>query len=217
MRGSSLKRKNINWKDYKHCCLNLLHKRSFLINAIIGGLFYLPTSIFAVLWGVSFLRMQDSLPATQASLAITLLFLGWAIGSPIIGFFCGHFKFKRIVLIGAATLAMLLSICLLYTHQIADMVYFILFTLGLLSSFQVIVWDRLAASTETDNTGIAIALTNMIIMIIPVFFHLIVGALMDLHHTMIHEKLKHFYSLADYHFALIVIPLAFFSVVILQL
>lgn len=196
----------------------VLSNSKLLINAIIGGLFYLPTSIFAGLWGISFLQLQYHLSATQSSFAIMLLFLGWAIGAPVIGFFAAKYNRDRLLIMAGALIALICCLLLLYTETLTDtLIYFMLFIIGLASSFQVIVWNVFAKISiqKNQNDGLAIAVTNMIIMAIAALFHIVTGELMNhrYKHLFIAKNIN--YTISDYHLALSIIPLAFISVTLL--
>ncbi len=61
--------------------IQIVKNSQLVINAIVGGLFYLPTSVLAAVWGVSFMETHYQLSQPSAATGITFLFLGWAIGS----------------------------------------------------------------------------------------------------------------------------------------
>lgn len=211
-------RLNYSPRAYLQIVGRLFSDRKLLANAVIGGLFYLPTSIFAGLWGISFLNLQYKLTDEQGSLAIVLLFLGWAIGAPIVGYIAGRFHRDRLLIgLGALIAGIAIALVLYFPQEIKGDVYWLMFVFGLASSCQVVVWNVFARFGIESASGFAIAITNMIIMFLAAMFHMVVGLLMNFSEGAIHSKQQLIYSLADYHHALIIMPLAFILVIILAM
>jgi MFS family permease len=197
-----------NWMTALTC-------RPLIYNGIIGGMFYLPTSIFAGLWGITLLHVEYHLTSQQSSLAIMLLFLGWGIGSPLIGYIAPRYHNDRVIMLVGAIGGFLLSLVLLYLpHLIAPHVYGLLLLFGLFSSCQVAVWDIFSRIDTATFTGTAIAFTNMIIMLVAAVFHTVVGILINHRYHHLFIKARIVYSLNDYRLALVVIPAAFLVVIL---
>lgn len=157
----------------------LLKQPNIIINSIVGGLFYLPTSIFAALWGISFLETRYHLTKTSASTAIMLLFAGWAVGAPLLAWSSHYWRDPRRLIATGAVLGAVLSIFILYANNVVGhWIYFSLFLFGLCSSTQVIVWIIFGRICPAEISGTGIALTNMIIMLAGFIFHIVVGWLM---------------------------------------
>jgi len=193
----------------------LLTQKSFVLNGIVGSLFYLPTSLFAGLWGISFLEYTYNVETTRAAFYIMLLFLGWGIGSPLIGLFAGQIKKGHhhwMTLL--SLLAMFSSILLIYyPNKINPLLSPLCFSFGLLSSGQVLVWENYSKWASQSFSGIGIALTNTLIMLNGMLFHLLVGSLMDFSH----QQTTGTVSLLgfNYHLGLSVIPASFFIAALL--
>lgn len=191
--------------------LSLLKSQRFVINALLGGLFYLPTTIFASLWGIPFLESTYHLSPSKASTGITLLFLGWAMGAPLIGFLMSYTRhFSRFITLGAC-LGGLTCLPLIYAADIVQSwVFLLLFLFGLFSSAQVIVWKVFREICPRPSAGLGISLTNMLIMAFGAVFHLIVGWMLSL---------GFFNTTAgsiDYRVGLSLLPLAFFIVMLVS-
>ena len=159
-----------------HSFSHLFTSPSFMINALIGGLIYLPTSIFAGLWGITFLKTGYHLIDTQSSFAILLLFMGWAIGAPLIGWWAeGNKNYLKWLMVATFLLAGLTFIFIRYPELIGNGIFVLLFLFGLLSSFQVLVWRHFNEICPLELSAAGIALTNMVIMLSTSFFHVLVG------------------------------------------
>lgn len=66
---------------------SIFKKKQNWLTAIYGGLIFAPTSAFAALWGVPYLMADHHLSNPIAASAISMIFLGWAFGSPFWGWF----------------------------------------------------------------------------------------------------------------------------------
>jgi MFS family permease len=194
----------VAWTDLRQTFWQLIRNRLLFLNALVGGLFYLPTSIFAAVWGISFLQLQDGLSRTQASTGVTFLFAGWALGSPLIGLLSERLRDQRYLLSGAATGAMAVSLFLLYGTPIHfAAVCLTLGIFGLFSSAQTVVWKIFHDHCPRALSGTGIAVTNMLIMLTVSIAHPFIGWLLTNPNAA--EQL----TLRSLHKGLCLIPIAF--------
>lgn len=154
----------------------LFRHPGFVLNGMIGGLFYLPTSILAAAWGVTLLRFNYHVTHTQASSGVMLLFLGWALGSPAMSMLSEHFNKPGLLVCISALFAAATSILLIYFPAwVGGHVYGFMLLLGLLSSVQVVVWKLFSWLCPPELSGVGVGLTNMLIMFVGVVVHLVAG------------------------------------------
>ena len=176
------------------------------INGLIGCLLYLPTSVFAELWGVPFLSQALHFSPSAAANAISLIFLGWATGAPVAGFISDVLKQRRLPMtIGSVMAAILFSIVLYVPHVPVYAVCIIFYLFGFFSSAQVIIFAVGREISSSKASGTAIALTNMFVMIGGVIFQPVVGILLEWRGGQAVEGL-HMYSADAYQYALAVLP-----------
>lgn len=167
------------WKSFSELFILIKNKFIFL-NGLVGALFYLPTSIFAAAWGVTFLRDYYYLSTGSASLGILLLFSGWAIGSPLMGYFGGKSRRFPLLILVCSLFLIFLSVALLYfPNWVGTDVYALLLLFGILSSAQVLIWQRFSKICPLNLTGIGVALTNMIVTLVSSIFHLFAAYLIS--------------------------------------
>lgn len=69
------------WKSL----VELVRNKYLWIVAIYGGLMYMATPVFCGLWGVPFLMLKMHLSKAVAANYISLVFVGWAVASPLWG------------------------------------------------------------------------------------------------------------------------------------
>jgi len=65
--------------------IHVIKNKQLWLVAIYGGLMYMPTPTLCGLWGVPFLMTEYHLSPTTAAATISLIFFGWAVGSPLWG------------------------------------------------------------------------------------------------------------------------------------
>ena len=82
--------------------LALIKNKQLWLVATYGGLMYMSTPVFCGLWGVPFLMFKMHLSKAVAANYISLVFIGWAIASPLWGIFSNkQGKRKPSMMIGA--------------------------------------------------------------------------------------------------------------------
>ena len=159
----------------------LLKNKLVIVNGITGALLYLPTSIFAAAWSVTFLRDHYGLSAKFASIGILCLFGGWALGSPLVGYFGGKSQRSPLFILVCCLLLIVVSCALLYLpHFIGKDVYLLLLLFGILSSAQVLMWKIFARICPVHMTGVGVALTNTLVTLAVSIFHLVAAYLISL-------------------------------------
>lgn len=175
------KREVLPVRELKREFLILIKNKVVVFNAVIGALFYLPTSIFAAAWGITFLKASYHISATSASFGIVLLFAGWAVGSPIIGYFAERYRNFSMVMTFCAFALVLVTFSLLnFANVIGSGVFVLLFLFGLLSSSQVLMWKIFSIICPQNLTGVGAAFTNMVVILGGTIFHLLVGYLISM-------------------------------------
>lgn len=193
----------------------IINLRLVWLNGLIGSLFYLPTSVIAATWGVELFTEQYHFTKPQGSYAITCLFLGWAIGGPIFGYFV-KFGYERQIISGAAAIAAAIIMFVLFGHQLTAIgLYLALFAFGLASSAQVLVWhifSRLIADKRLAGT--AAAFTNLLIMCSIAVWDLVLGKVIDALHQSFSASARSFTAF-DLRVALLSLPLLIMVVIVL--
>ncbi|KTD23256.1 major facilitator family transporter [Legionella londiniensis] len=196
------------------------------INGFYGCLVYLPTTVFAELWGIPYLRHAQGLTEANAHFSNSLLFLGFTIGAPLMGWISDKLKRRKLPMLVGAAGAGIIMVIILYVPGLNHTVLNVLMLLlGLLYSAQAIVFAVGRELSPREAAGTAIAMTNMIVMIGAMFLQPLVGDLLvwsahmrstyfPLHDLHI-DKMQQFYTAQDYQFALSIIPLGILIAAIL--
>ncbi|OGO95527.1 MAG: MFS transporter [Coxiella sp. RIFCSPHIGHO2_12_FULL_44_14] len=95
------------WCDLK----SLIRKKIAWINGAYSGLLFAVVTVFVALWGIPYIMLAYHVRLIIATLICDLVFLGVAIGTPLVGWLDGQIYHRRPLLIGGALgSAVLLSI-----------------------------------------------------------------------------------------------------------
>jgi len=196
--------------------LQLMRNPQFWINGTIGCLMYLPVTGFAESWEIPYFSQALHFTRAESAKAASMVFLGWAIGGPLIGWFSDRIKLRCLpITIGATVAAILLSFVLYVPGIQRPLLYIILFVFGFFLSSQAIVFAVSRELSSPGLTGTAVALTNMIIMLAG----LSVIAIGTMLHVVWHGNLMNgvpIYSIKSYQTALLLVPAALVVSVILS-
>jgi MFS family permease len=208
----------------------IVQNKQIWINGAYGCLVYLPTTVFAELWGIPYLRHAHGLTESGANLCNSVLFLGFTIGAPSMGFISDQLKRRKLPMQIGAVGAAIMMIAILYVPNLsASSLCVLMFLLGLLYSVQSIVFAVGREVSPNEAAGTAIAMTNMIVMIGAMFLQPLVGRLLDysvsqrdgtnvdaLSHIPV-DKMQQLYTAVDYQFALSIIPVGILIAAVLTI
>jgi sugar phosphate permease len=188
--------------------LTLLKNRQIWLNGIIGGLIYIPTTAFAELWGIPYLEQAYHYANLDAASTIAMIFLGWVVGAPLMGLLSEKIKLRRKPMtIGSLVAAVLIALVLYLPGLPHWLVSVMLFIFGIFSSSQIIVFAIGRENSSLALAGTTVALTNLFVMLSGVIFQPIIGILLDKHWSGTVIAGMPYYNLADYQFALSILPI----------
>lgn len=206
----------------------ILRDKQIWINGLFGCLVYLPTTVFAELWGIPYLSHAHAMTDTQAGLANSLLFMGFMIGAPCMGYVSDRLKCrKKPMVVGAVGAAIMMTVILYYPHLSHTNIYAFIFILGLFYSAQTIVFAVGRELAPNEAAGTAIAATNMFVMLGAMFLQPLIGHLLDwsvwlqqssqkaLTNIPVHHVIQ--YGPEDYRMAMTIVPIGITLAAILTL
>ncbi|MDF2867540.1 MAG: phtE [Gammaproteobacteria bacterium] len=196
----------------------LMQNPQIWLNGIIGGLIYIPTTAFAELWGIPYLEQAYQYSKMDAASTISMIFLGWAVGGPLMGIISEKIRLRRLPMtIGALVAAVLITI-VLYVPNLSKLeVTALLFVFGIFSSAQIIVFAIGRENSSFELSGTVVALTNLFVMLSGVIFQPLIGVMLDKHWTGTKIQGIHSYNIADFQFALSILPIGLIIACVLTL
>jgi MFS family permease len=180
----------------------IVKNKTLWLNGFIGCLTFLQLTGFAEVWAIPYLK-STGLNIDSASTCSSMVFLGFAIGSPIWGHISDKIKSRRIPLIFGSLLATIFfTLCLLINDLSTAMLASLFFIGAFFSSAQVLVFAVANDITEEDMAATSLSFTNFLVMTGGLVLQPLIGKIIDYSH--------------NYQLALCIIPIGTAIAVILS-
>lgn len=174
---------------------------------IYGMLMYAPITLMGVGWGVPFVEKACHTSEASAGGVITAMFLGAAFGSPIFTIFSDLIQKRRLpMFFGSVMAGILYFIIILVPNIPLPLMYGLFFTVGFMYTAKVLTFAAICEIMPLRVSGLAVAFINALVMAAGIFFHPLIGFLVGWHNQQSIAQIS--YTLADYRFALMIIPIA---------
>jgi MFS family permease len=166
-----------------------------------------PIAIFADLWGIPYLKVYYHTTATIAAIAIAVVWIGIAIGGPIVGWWSNRMSNRRVPLYICAILGFISSLIILAPDVPWTVMYIALFLFGAAASAQSVTFGLVQDNHPPYVAGTAVGFNNMAVILGGVLFQPLVGLILNARWTgMMIDNLP-IYTLDDYKASLILLPL----------
>lgn len=180
-------------------------KRQCWSIALFSGLAFTPISTFGGLWGVPFLVEKMQLNTTQAAWLISLIFIGFACGCPLSGFFSSKVKSKKNLMCTGTALGLILLIVIIYVPISSYiLISLLMFGFGFFTSFFFISFSLIKEANPVFVGGTAIGFINSLNALFDALSEPAVGRLLDIQSN----SHSHIFELIHYQKALSVLVAA---------
>ena len=202
-------------KDIKEGLKEVLKNKQTWVISIIGGLLYSPTATFGELWGVTFLENVQHLSHHAAAHAVSMIFIGWAVGGPISGWFSDYIGKRKPGLFISCIGSLLTLTTVLYCPDLPVAIIFILlFLFGVMNTGVVNIYALSGEINRQSIAGTSMAFINMSSVLIGFLFQPLVGYILNKNwNGVIINNIK-VYSASSYKTSMLILPiclvLAFF-------
>lgn len=191
-----------DWLKQLKSNLKIIFKdKQLWINGLYVGFIFSIISVFTGLWSVPYFETALHLSTPMATKMSTLILLGYAMGCTFMGALYHKVSFKRSALAANALLAStLLAIVVFAPPSSIALLSVIMIVLGITCS--AYVWNFIIVThlVKSNLTASAIGFTNMLCVATAPLFQPLIGWLLDFSK---HSE----YTVADYHLALVILPL----------
>lgn len=198
-----------SWSGLKNSLKNSLGNLQNWLGGIYTSLLNLPLMLMGAIWGSLYLVQAHHLTRTQASLVISMLFIGTIIGSPFIGWYSDRIGRRKLPMLLCCLFALIDIFVIMFLPNLTTFHLLVLFFgLGFFTSGQILSYPLIAESNPRNLTASAEGIASSLIMAggitQPIF-----GILLGIHWK--HTSLDGvpYYSHQDFLTAMLIIPVAF--------
>ena len=176
---------------------------------LCAGLLFLPTTIGAMIWGVSYLTQGLHYDPLRAAKTASMVPLGWVIGCPLLGYFSDCLGRRKPVLIGGAMIMFMALLVVLYIDQAVIPGYdaIIALTLGIASGAAMIPYSIIKEVNPDNVKGSTAGAMNFIVFMMTALLSPVFGYLL------MHVSKHHGGKLAASDFETALMPIVFGVVV----
>jgi MFS family permease len=158
----------------------LANRQAWLV-ALVGLGTSAPLLAFASLWGVPFLETAYRLPRAQAAMLTSVIFVGWGVGAPVIGWLSDRIGRRKPPLIAGLLLETMALALLVYVPDLPVPVLGLLcFLVGFFGSAQIVCFALARETHAAALSGTAIGFVNAMVTGAGALFQPLVGLLLDL-------------------------------------
>lgn len=200
------------WRELKvskNEILKVMQKKNNWLASLYMSLFYAPISALGTMWGHSFSIVKFHLTDSEHDLISAFLFLGMALGGPLIGLLTQFvFSFYQVLFAGG----LLTLITLIYTLYLAPtifMAHLSMFIYGIVVSSFTPIFVIISKQNIQTLKATSIAFLNMMSMILGgIAFQPLIGYLLEKFSSNHFENGIKVYQLIDYEKALAILPVS---------
>lgn len=187
--------------------ITIVKNRQLWLVAIYGGLMYMATPVFCGLWGVPFLMYKMHLAKATAANYISLVFIGWAIASPLWGVFSNRIGLRKPPMYIGCVGALITSLFFIYADiQEGWIMQLLLLTFGLFSAGFLPAFAVAKELCSKRYVATGLSFMNMMNMVGIALAQPIIGFILDrMWQGEIIDQVR-VYPLVAYHVALAILP-----------
>lgn len=179
---------------------------------LVGGYAFFitaPTDAFGGAWGVKFLMDVHGISRNAASvIAVTMPFLGMALGSTVIGWFSGKINNRKLPMAISSAMACIALLLIIYLPYLSIWnAGFFFFAFGFFASY-VLAFVMARREIHSAYVATAVGFVNMTSMLGSALLTYFIGYFLDgLRKGAVQSNGMPFYSVSDYHVSLFILPL----------
>jgi MFS family permease len=171
----------------------------------------LPLMVLGGAWGKMYLTTVKHVTDIQAANITMVLFLGMAVGCPVIGWISDQLALRRLPMIIFAIFSLPVMLGIIYLPNLSYLWLIVLFFLsGVFAAAQTIGYPTIAESNAKAITSTAMGLASVLIMGGPAVFDPLFGWLMDKQWDGTIINGGHVYAAHAYGYAMLTLPLMLF-------
>jgi MFS family permease len=152
------------WTTFAPYKTVLTNPQSYLCG-LVGGLLFLPTTVGAMTWGVSFLQEGWHVGYTPAVDRAAVVAIGWVFGCPILGYVADRIGRRKPVVFGGAALMLAATLAIFYLPPETFPPYLLGFLLGFGSGAAMIPYSTIKEVNPDHAKGSATGAMNFLVFV----------------------------------------------------
>lgn len=193
----------------------IFSKQAWLLS-LYSGLAFAPVSVFGGLWGVPFLEEAYHLTPSEAALSVSWVFIGFAIGAPLLGWLSDHLGRRKPIMYLGTCIALISLFSVLYaSHLFAGVISLLLFIFGIGASGFFISFAMIREVFPLGLAATVLGFMNTFDSVCEAISEPFVGILLDTTWDGRIVNNVHQFSLHSYHSAMIILPIYLISALIM--
>ena len=136
---------------------------------------------FGGLWGVPWLNNVHGYTTTEAAAVTSMLFVGWAIFSPVCGWASDRMARRNIILLAGSTISLImLAMLVFYTPHNTPILMILIFIVGAAGSSMTVCFGSVKELNDANYSSTSLGLMNMCIVGSGAVMQPLIGWLLDL-------------------------------------
>lgn len=198
----------VGYRDVLVGILQIVRNRQVWLAGAIGSLLYLSLSVFAELWGNKFVEQVYGFSVVDSATVNSMVFVGWLIGCPLMGWISDKMKKRRLPLIIASLCAAVFAtLMLVMPHVSMITACAILMFFGIFCGMEASCFALGRENAPRELAGAAVAFVNLVVMLGGLIFQPLVGKFLDMMWSGAMQDGLRVYSAHDFRTALIILPI----------
>ena len=175
--------------------------------SLYSGLAFAPVMVFGGLWGVSFISEAFQLRENTSAQAVSLIFIGFAIGAPFFGWFSDWIGKRKAVMGWGTLLATLCITAVIYFPSLSSLILNpLLFLFGFGISTFLLCFTMIREINTAAHAATAIGFMNAFDALLGAFSDPLTGKILDMNWSGALSEGARVFSVDAYKIAFITIP-----------
>jgi len=150
------------WSTFAPYKIVLTNPQSYLCG-LCGGLLFLPTTVGAMTWGVSFLESGWHVGYADAVDRAAMVAMGWVVGSPVLGYIADRIGRRKPVILAGAAVMLAATAAIIYLPPETFPPYVLGFALGFGSGAAMIPYVIIKEVNPDHAKGSATGAMNFLV------------------------------------------------------
>ena len=175
--------------------------------ALYTSLMNMAIAVFGAMMGALYLMQRLSIPKEEAALINSFLFLGVIVGGPVIGYISDKLGLRVLPMKWGALLSLIVVLAVLFLPVSVAMMKVLFFLLGFFTAAQVISYALVAEGSHPNLIATSVGVVSVLTQGGYIIYQNLFSTLLIHHGDMHLINNTPVYSLSDYNFAALILPI----------